>query len=72
MPNNYVKNNEQREPVKSWKCQAPHYGKDCPKRKRNFSNVHTIQDEATFVDVENQIPRINVAKKIDRLITKYP
>ena len=61
IPNNYVKNNEQRETIKCWECQGPHYGKDCPNRKRKFSNVHTIQEEATVGDVENDVPRINVA-----------
>ena len=42
LPNNHGKNNEQRELVKSWECQGPHYAKDYPNRKRNFSNVYTI------------------------------
>ena len=61
MPNNYVKNNEQREPVKCWECQGPHYAKGCPNRKRNFSNVHTIHEEAIVGDIVNEMPRINVA-----------
>ena len=28
MPNNYVKNNEQREPVEFWECEGPHYAND--------------------------------------------
>ena len=24
LPNNYVKNNEQRKPIKCWECQGPH------------------------------------------------
>ena len=42
IPNNYVKNNEHKEPIKCWECQGPHYAKDCPNRRRNYSNVHTI------------------------------
>ena len=61
MPNNYVKNNEQRDPVKCWECQGPHYAKDCPNRKRNFSNVHTIREESIVGDVANEMPRINAA-----------
>ena len=61
MPNNYVKINEQKEPIKCWECQGPHYAKDFPNRRGNFSNVHTIQEEATIGDVENEMPRINAA-----------
>ena len=60
IPKNHVKNNEQREPIKFWDCQGPHYAKDCPNRKRNFSNVHTIQEEAIIGDVVNTKPIINV------------
>ena len=61
MPNNYVKNNEQREHVKCWECQGPHYAKHSSNRRRNFNNVHTIQEEKTVGDIENEMPRINVA-----------
>ena len=61
MPNNYVKNNEHKEPVKCWECQGPHHSKYCRNIKGNFSNVHTIQEEETVVDVENEMPRINAA-----------
>ena len=61
MPNNYVKNNEHKEPVKCWECQGPHYEKDCPNRRRNYNNVHTIQEEEMVGDVENEIPKINAA-----------
>ena len=47
MPNNYVTNNEQKEPVKCWECQGPHYAKDYPNRKMKFNNMHTIQEEAS-------------------------
>ena len=42
MPNNYVKNNEHKEPVKCWECQGPHYEKDCPNKRSNYINVDTI------------------------------
>ena len=61
MPNKFVKNNEQKEPVKCWECQGPHYAKFCPNRKRQFNNVHTIQDEEKFGYVANEMPRINAA-----------
>ena len=61
MPNNYVKNNEQKEPVKCWDCQGPHYAKDCPNRRKNYSNVHIIPEEEIVGDVENEMPRINAA-----------
>ena len=61
MPSNYVKNNEQREPIKYQECHRPHYAKDCPNKKKNFNNVHIIQEEATVGDVANQIPRIHAA-----------
>ena len=35
--------------------------KDCPNRKRNLSTVHTIQEETTVGDVENEMPIINAA-----------
>ena len=59
IPNNYVKNNEQREPVKFWECEGPHYMKDYPNRKGNFSNVHIIQEEETVGDVAKEISIIN-------------
>ena len=61
MPNNYVKNNEQREPVKCWECEGPNYANDCLNIKRNFSNMHIIQEETIVGDVANEIPTINVA-----------
>ena len=61
MPYNYVKNNEQKEPVKCWECQGPHYEKYCPNKKVNFSNVHTIQEEETIGDVAKELPRINAS-----------
>ena len=61
MPNNFVKNNEQKEPIKCWECQGPHYAKYCPKWKGNFSNIHTIQEEKIVGDVENEMPRINAS-----------
>ena len=45
MPNNYVKNNEYKEPVKCWEWQGPHSEKYCLNRKGNFNNVHKIQEE---------------------------
>ena len=61
LPNNHGKNNDQREPIKCWECQGPHYVKDCLNRKRNFSNVHTIQEEATVGDATNEMPKTNAA-----------
>ena len=61
MANNYVKNNEQREPIKYQECHGPHYAKDCPNKKKNFNNVHIIQEEATVGDVANEMTRINAA-----------
>ena len=29
MPNNYVKNNKHKKPIKCWECQGPHYVKYC-------------------------------------------
>ena len=59
MPNNFVKNNEHKEPVKCWKFQGPHYAKYCMNRRGKFNNVHTIQEEETVGDVANETPRIN-------------
>ena len=59
IPNNFVKSNEHKEPVKCWECQGPHYSMYCSNRKVNFSNVHTIHEEEIIGDVENEIPRIN-------------
>ena len=61
IPNNHGKNNEEREPVKWWEFQGPHYAKDCPNIKKNFNNVHTIQEGETIGDVTNGIPTINAA-----------
>ena len=61
MPNNYVKNNEHKEPVKCRECQGLHYAKYYLNRKENFSNVHTFQEKQTIGDVENEIPRINAS-----------
>ena len=58
MPNNYVKNNEHKEHVKCQECQEPHYVKECLNRRRNYNNVHTIQEEKIVGDVENEMPRI--------------
>ena len=59
MPNNYVKNNEHKEHIKCWECQEQHYQKYYPSKNENFSNVHTIQEEETIGDVENEMPIIN-------------
>ena len=59
MHSTYVKNNEHKEPVKCWECQGPHYKKLYLKRKENFNNVHTIQEEETVGDVANEMPKIN-------------
>ena len=61
MPNNYVKNNEQTEPMKCWESQGPHYAKYCPNINGKLNNVHTIQEEETVGDVANEMPRIIVA-----------
>ena len=61
MPNNYAKNIEQKEHVKCWECQGPHYANDCPNRKRNYNNVHTIKEEEIVGDVANEMPKINSA-----------
>ena len=61
IPNNFVKNNEQKEPVKCSECQGPHYAKHNPNRKGNFSNIHTIYKEEIVGDVANKMPRINAA-----------
>ena len=53
MPNNYVKNNEHKEPIKCWECQAPHYAKDCPNRRKNYNNFDIIQEEEIVGDVAN-------------------
>ena len=41
--------------------QGPNYAKDYPNMKRNFSNVHTIQEEAIVGDIANEMPKINAA-----------
>ena len=61
MPNNFVKNNEHKEPVKCQECQRPHYAKYCPNRKGNFSNMHSMQEEEIVGDAANEITRINAA-----------
>ena len=53
MTNNYIKNNEQKDPIKCWKSQGPHYAKGCSNKRRNYSNVHTFQEEETVGDVAN-------------------
>ena len=35
--------------------------KDCPNINRNFSNVHTIQEEANVGDIANEMPKINAS-----------
>ena len=61
MPNNYDKNNKQKELVKCWECQGTHYARYCPNRKGNFNNMQTNQEEEIVGDVANEIPRINAA-----------
>ena len=61
MSNNFVRNTEQREPVKCWECQGPHYAKYCLNQKGKINNIHTIQEEETVGDVENEMHRINAA-----------
>ena len=58
---NFVKNTEQREPVKCWECQEPHYAKYCTNQKGNISNIYTIQEEETVGDVANEMHKINIA-----------
>ena len=40
--NNYVKNNERKEPVKCWECQGLHYASVCPNKKKTVNNIHTV------------------------------
>ena len=39
---NDTKNFEQKESVKCWECNGPHYATVCPNRKKTVSNIHTI------------------------------
>ena len=54
------KNPTQKEPLKCWECVGPHYFRDCPVRKKNFS-VHSIQEAVIVRDMERSMPRICVA-----------
>ena len=58
---NYTKNFEQKEPVKCWECNGPHYASVCPNRKKTLSNIHTIQEEMAVDDLARTMPRINAA-----------
>ena len=59
--NNYIKNNEHKEPVKCWECNEPRYASVCPSRKKTISNIHIVQEEMTVGDLARGMPRINVA-----------
>ena len=58
---NYVKNNERKEPIKCWDCNGPHYASVFPNRKKTVSNIHTVQEDMTVVDLARAMPRINAA-----------
>ena len=47
--------------MKCWDYQGPHYVTDYPNRRRNYNNVHTIQEEEMVGDVANEIPKIIAA-----------
>ena len=40
--NNYVKNNECKEPIKCWDCNGPHYASIFLNRKKIVSNIHIV------------------------------
>ena len=40
--NNYVKNNERKEPIKCWECQGPHYASVYPNRKNTINKIHIV------------------------------
>ena len=61
--NNFVRNIEQRELVKCWECQGPHYAKYCSNQKGNTGNIHTAQEEETVGVVENEMYMINAVLK---------
>ena len=50
VPTSYNKNSSQREPSKLWEYDEPYYRKDCPVRRKNINNVHTIQEDTTMGD----------------------
>ena len=39
---NNINNFEQKEPIKCWECNGPHYASICPNQKKTISNIHTI------------------------------
>ena len=56
---NYTKKFECKEPIKCWECNGPHYASVYPNRKKNVSNIHTIQEEMTIGELARTMPRIN-------------
>ena len=63
-PTSLNKNIAQREPLKCWECDEPHYFKDCPIEKKFFNNVHSIQEATKVGDMERSMQRISATLEI--------
>ena len=52
---------QNREPLKCWKCGAPHMCRNCPLENENASPAYNIQEAEIVGQVERAVPRIYVA-----------
>ena len=70
--NNYIKNNERKEPVKCWECNGPHYASVFPNRKQSVSNIHMVQEEMIVGDLARTMPGSTRHWKTGWRIIKLP
>ena len=52
---------QNKRPLKCWKCEGPHLRRYCPLENANARTAYNIQEEETMGQVAREVPRIYAA-----------